>query len=300
MNTSSYGVEKATLIRVPATANLMLDSADRNVIYDASGVPNTTAWSFSLNRPQPLTNGFFTRIGTTEVVLEWCLDNVSAALGNEAIGFVDSSGVSHTTTITGGSWNAAEALQKVALSLDALAVPGYLFDVSANNGFVNFANIHPSPRTFAWLPSKLARQLRLNTGSIPTEQDTFWVVDCPDLRPYRYIDFVCEQLTAVQDVKDASTAPASRDVLCRWYFASQDDVPTNYDAFGFPILPGYTKFVTRRLFNPPKQIKWEQNQQVSGYLQFSVYGDDGNIIQETLGLSQYPSNWLMTLQLSEG
>ena len=57
---------------------------------------------------------------------------------------------------------------------------------------------------------------------------------------------------------------------------------------------GYTRFVRRRLYNPPKQIKWQPNQPM-GNLSFQVYGDDGDLVTADL----LDSNWLMTLQLSE-
>jgi len=66
---SSYGPEKAVTIRYPATANLMIDSSDRNTTR------NPSAWDFQITKNQSIQNGFFTRVGTTEVVLEWCEPN---------------------------------------------------------------------------------------------------------------------------------------------------------------------------------------------------------------------------------
>ena len=300
MNTSAFGVEKGTLIRVPATANLLLDSADRNTITDASGMNISTPWDFVLNRSQPLINGYFTRVGTTEVVLEWCVNNISSLLGNNTFGITDTSGNITTITLDDGSYTVQQALEQIASALNTY-VPGgskYTFDVlreAATNYICKFGNTNPSLRQFRINAGKLAYQLSLNYDNVPTAKQRLFVVNCPDLRPYRYLDFVCEQLTAVQDVKDASTNPSVRDVLCRWYFA--DDVPNQIDGLGFPVLMGYTRFVTRRLFNPPKQIKWEQNQQVGGYLRFTVYSDQNTIVYDG-PISD--SNWLMTLQLTEG
>jgi hypothetical protein len=120
-------------------------------------------------------------------------------------------------------------------------------------------------------------------------------VGCPDLRPTRFIDFVCSQLTYPQQLKDATTQQQTRDVLCRFYFA--EDSPENYDEYGFPILMGYTRFVRRRIFNPPKYIKWDNNLPV-GNLSFQVYGDDGNLLDGT-EVNKERNNWLMTLQLQE-
>ena len=309
MNTSAFGVEKAVLIKVPATANLMIDSFDRPLVQDASGIEISSPWNFQIYRPQSLIQGYFTRIGTTEVVLEWCFPNVSASKGNNKLNFIDSSGVQRQVVLTDGNYTVEQALNGVVELMNVFALPGYTFAVDVDvAGRVALANTAVGGRTFSVVENQLSIQLGIclegNDPNIPlnTPQLVEHLIDCPDLRPFRFIDFTCAQLTAVQDVKDASTDPDGRDVLCRWYFAY--DEQNLLDAYGFPILMGYTKFCTRRIFNPPKQIKWEQNYPV-GSLIFQVYGDDNQIIQyeaPSNGLPFNPdeSNWLMTLQLSEG
>jgi hypothetical protein len=56
---------------------------------------------------------------------------------------------------------------------------------------------------------------------------------------------------------------------------------------------GYRPFNYRRLYNPPKQIRWDNIQPV-GNLTFQVYNDQG-----VLAPMRTTTNWLMTLQLSE-
>ena len=251
MNTSAFGVEKGTLIRVPATANLMVDSANRPVILDASGISNISSpWDFSIVRQQPLINGFFTRVGTTEVVLEWCLDNISPTLQNNFFTVIDNSGVTVTCTMPSAAYTVYDALESVASRLN------FQFQQQGRPNYNFAAAQFPSGQVylgadsnFIIVPTKLSDQLSLTTPGYPTDNADLHFLTCPDLRPYRYLDFVCDQLTAVQDVKDASTAPLVRDVLCRWYFA--DDAPNQLDGFGFPILMGYTRFAQRRIFNPP-------------------------------------------------
>jgi hypothetical protein len=299
MNTSAFGVEKATLIRVPAIANLMVDSEDRPEVLDASGVDLVTPWNFQINKNQQLINGFFSRIGVTEVVLEWCIPNISESLGNQELGIRDSSGVLHIVEVPEGSYTVKGALDSIVDLLTAAAIPGYTWTIAQDAGLVFLDG--GGTRVFSVAASELALKLGLNPLDVTTSPSEARVVQCPDLRPYRYIDFICNQLTAVQDVKDASTAETDRDVLVRWYFAWDEAPPL--DAYGFPILMGYQKFVTRRLYNPPKQIKWEQSQNVGGFLQFQVYGDLGNLVEyKSTAFLNTPdrSNWLMTLQLSEG
>lgn len=293
MNTSAFGVEKATLIRVPATANLMIDSNDRAIIEDASGNELSSPYNFQIAKAQPLINGYFSRVGTTEVVVEYCADNVSTTLGNSTL-TVDVSGIGEITiTVPPATYTVAGCLDAICQEFNDIsgAHGGTTCAVVQSGGqvFLEWSvNGVPESATIPDPTQRLAEQLDLLDGVGAV------LVNCPDLRPYRYWDFVCENLTQVQDVKDASTATYNRDVLCRWYFAWDESPPL--DAYGFPILMGYTRFCARRTFNPPKQIKWEQNVQV-GNLTFSVWGNDGNLVRAATAEN---TNWLMTLQLSEG
>ena len=287
MNTSSFGVEKATLIRYPATANLMIDSADRNTTL------NPSCWDFQITKKQSLINGFFTRVGTTEVVLEWCFNNISSEdpLANSTFN-LDVSGVAlSSTTVPDGIYTVEQLIDALKASFEAQH-SGYTLTIDTADGQTVLTPAGPDGPGPIVLPSSpIASLLDLSVISLGGS-DQALLVGCADLRPFRYIDFVCEQLTSVQDVKDSSTSTTSRDVLNRWYFSYDD--PPQLDGYGFPILMGYTRFCLRRIYNPPKQVKWEQSYPV-GNLRFSVYGDDGEILPFESG-----NNWLMTLQLSEG
>lgn len=290
--------EIATPIRVPSTANLMVDSADRTILLDLSSNRLDSAWNFQITKQKSILNGFFTRIGTTEVVLEWCEENISTKLANTTISF-DISGIApntysgtQTISVLSGFYTVAECLDEIVDRLNDLSgttgttwamvqyQAGYFLE--ATGAFYTVGN------------ERLAQQLDMSDAvSISlSATETGFIPECADLRPYRYIDFVSPALTYAQDVKDSSTAPSDRDVLCRWYFSYDEQAPL--DAYGFPILMGYTRFCIRRIFNPPKQIKWESNLPV-GNLNFEVYNDLGKILAQ----SSPKSNWLMTLQVSE-
>lgn len=277
--------EKATTIRMPSTANLMVDSADRNEAVFPS------AFNFQIQKNQSILNGFFTRIGTTEVVLEWCQDNIG--LSNNTLVF-DISGVggntyfdSVTITIGTGFYTVEQLLDAIVSALNALTgTTGADFAIATGGGIVA---LDCSGAEFGVQDSPLAQQLGIFTGGLEFPGVN---ITCPDLRPYRYIDFVSSQLTYAQDLKDTTTSTVERDVLCRWYFSW--DVPPQLDAYGFPILMGYTRFCLRRIFNPPKQIKWDSNLPI-GNLTFQVYDEEGVLLPN----SGNDTQWLMTLQVSE-
>lgn len=292
--------EQVITIRQPATANLMIDSADRNDSY-------SSPFDFQITKPAALMNGFFSRIGTTEVVLEWCEHNITDVESrlNTKISF-DLSGSGGNTyadtqviSLLPGSYTVADTLDAIVVELNDLSgTTGMTFLIEQYGGATYLQSTGGSFKIpfddQAAEGSVLASQLEII-------QETFTgarLISCPDLRPYRYIDFVSQQLTYNQDLKDATSNNIVRDVLCRWYF--DDDVPEALDAYGFPILMGYKNFCRRRTFSPPKQIRWSNNQSI-GNLSFQVYG-----WIPFIGLTLLPivpdgedSNWLMTLQMSE-
>jgi hypothetical protein len=289
----SFGTEKAITFRQPATANLMIDSADRD--EDVYSSP----WDFQIVKRQSVQNGFMTRLGTTEVVLEWCEPNISSSFGNNTI-VVDICGtglaLNQTITFPDGFYTVADVLNYFARALtDLSGTTGTVFTVQ------QFSNsqvaILPTPDTHEIKITEdtpLSLKLGFAAGVYLPELDVY---ECADLRLYRYIDFTSAQLTYCQDLKDNTTANIERDVLCRWYMAY--DNQNNLDEYGFPILMGYEKFVIRRLFNPPKQIKWDTNLPL-GNLIFNVYDDQGTQLKDlSPGGQGQTSEWLMTLQLSE-
>lgn len=271
----SFGSDKGVTTKPSSTANLMIDSADKP--------PLVNPFNFQITKPQALLNGYFNRIATTEVVLEWAVENLQ---GDTLL--LDISGATIRSTVTFGDPFAA-TFSTVAQFLNL--IPGTYNGVTlAITQIGNVVRIQSTGGRIQVVASSMATKLGLVVGLGLVTSVRIGVLQPPDLRRYRYVDIVSPQLTVCQDVKDASTAPQVRDVLCRWYFA--EDNQETLDALGFPILMGYQPFFRRRLFNPPKQIKWDNNLPV-GNLNFEVYGNDGAIVR---GLG---SNFLMTLQLSE-
>jgi len=291
--------ERVLTIRQPSTANLLVDSADRNPAY-------ASPFDFQIVKPNSIMNGFFTRVGTTEVVLNWCEPNItsSASRLNNTV-TLDLSGTgantyvgTQTVTLQDGHYTVKEALDDLVDELNDLSgTTGITFAITAGNGGTFLTSTDGVFRILVASQggSALAQQLDIVSAIFVDTR----IIRCPDIRPYRYIDFVSQQLTYNQELKDATTNSLVRDVLCRWYFA--DDVPEALDAYGFPILMGYKTFCRRRIFSPPKQITWSNNIPV-GNISFQVYG-----WAPTVGLTSVPitqvgqmnTNWLMTLQMSE-
>lgn len=297
--------EKTTTFRQPSTASLFIDSQDR------PNASTTYPWDFQITRNNSILNGFFTRIGTTEVVLEWFLGNAQAigdidveidASGTETISF----GASTDYFLTyEGALNAFVASCNDAFGFP-VHVPG---SAPPANGFFVETGFFPTAS-----PSGVAVALNVANASVDFELNgpgcpkmgfaqglmiPLQPIFKPDLRLVRYLDFVSTPLTALQELKDSTTQVINKDVLVRWYF-DWDDQPI-LDGYGFPILMGYTPFTLRRSFSPPKQIRWDPTQPL-GNLSFQVFTDTNKLLTE-LEENDIPedgkSNWLMTLQISE-
>lgn len=278
--TTFLPAEKGMTIRQPSTANLMLDSVDGTL-------GASTSANFQITRNQALLNGFFTRLGVTEVVLEWNEPNVSSNLGRNSV-VITMNGTPTTLTLPTGFYTVQTALQAIVALANAIPAFGRTLTVTGASGI---AQITSSTNTDVFsFGGALGTLLGIEGPSVGGVLTT--VAGQQDLRPYRYLDFVSQQLTYNQDLKDASTAQVVRDVLVRWYMA-WDEQPL-LDGFGFPILMSYTPFAARRLFNPPKQIRWDNIQPV-GNLSFQVYPNYGTAIANLSPETQ----WLMTIQASE-
>lgn len=293
--TDFFPVEKGTPIRNPSSANFLISSKDRTT-FDLSG---GNACDFQITKTNSLLNGFFTRIAPNEVVLDWCIDNVSSYWNNNLI-YVDISGAPPTQKsylVPSGQYTVKQVLD---LIVAGLSTGGYTFSLSTTTSGLQAisATSGGSPVTFKF---KSVSNSGINVANLPTQLnlklDTYGVsfaVDCPKLLPTQYIDFVSPGLTYNQEVKDGSTSLKTTDILFRWYFAWDTPEPT--DAYGYPIYQGYKRFVQRREIPFPKQIRWSANQPI-GNLAFQVLDDEGNILNPNLAVGEV--EWFMTLLASE-
>jgi len=280
-------------IRQPAVSNLMVDSLDRTPYDFAAGTYSTPSSDFTISKNQSILNGFFHRIATTEVVVDWAVPNIQSGAGfnNKNFTVQVGSGSPATVTLPDGFYTVEQVLDRLVTLLNVAAL-GATFSIVAGPPVALSATA-----PFTIIETTLSNQLELTPGVSATSQ----IILSPDLRLATYMDFISPSLTYNQELKDAATTVSDQNVLCRWYFAW--DNPPTYDLYGFPILQGYSQFVERRLFNPAKQIRWESNMPI-GQLQFQVTsGFNGALLNRQFGYIQGGGaclfNWLMTLQVSE-
>ena len=254
---------KGTNFRFPSTANLYIDSLDR-----ADG---TSSADFIINKPQNILTGFFTRLALTEITLDWNIPNVISGVNNE---FIIRIGSTNTpVVIDTGFYSVAECVTAISDALNTALGAG-TFSLVANSRGVALTK---TAGTFAILSTPLSVQLGSQvslTGGTYTLGTSFTFF-APVLLNTKYIDITSNQLTYCQDLKDASTAQNTKDVVFRWFFAW--DGETTYDTYNYPILQGYRAFLQRRSISFPKQIKWDNIQPI-GQLGFQVYDSLGELL----------------------
>ena len=264
-------------IRNPSTANLFIDSIDRTSGYSGN---------FVINLKNSILNGFFHRLGIAEVILDWCVDNISAATFNNTL-TISVGGATHTVTLPDGSYTVQQCLDALVVALNA-AGTGLTFSITQGPGYKELS----ATAGFRILEGNLQTELNLFVDA----DGTAFAVRCPKLLPYTYVDFVSPELTYNQALKDAGTNSHIRDSLYRWNFA-WDNIPAPLDSYGYPIYQGYQSFICRRVLPFPKQIRWMNNMPV-GQISFQLYTSQGDLLT-TGQASGGEVEWNMTLLVSE-
>ena len=284
--------DRATTTRPASTANLAVDSLDR-----AQYVGSGTSSDFTINKPQSLFNGFFTRIAMNEIVLDWCIPNISSYVDNNIFQVITAGPVTTSVQLPSGNYTVADVLDTlVALLNTALGPATFRLEDKYGAAWVTGTSYGPvflaesAGANFTILPGPLQEQLDVQANVAGSA----FPVTCPKLLPYYYIEFVSSQLTYNQDLKDNTTSAVNRDILYRWVFAN-DNVPQALDRYGYPILQGYQPFILRRYLSYPKQIAWEPAQPI-GQLSFQVYTSDGGVLNVAglQGEMEYQLNLLVT------
>lgn len=296
--TEFIAVDRATAIRQPATANLLVDSLDRN------NVNTTTAADFLINKSYSLMNGYFTRIAATEFVLEWNEPNLSAnpyGNGNSNLRvqlLIISGGTpgTYNFNVPAGFYTVAQYIDTIITFINASSgATGLTLTLTTSAGGWTYIS-GTAGISWAINPGVVIESLANPVPVVVPSGGKLYLNGVADMRLYKYIDVVSYQLTNNQTVKDGTTGSAQRDVLLRYYM--DWDTQPILDKYNYPIYMGYTAFQNRRAYNPPKQIRWEPNQPI-GQIGFQLYPNSG-IVSNVIYLADATgTNWRMTLQVSE-
>jgi hypothetical protein len=306
-------VGSAVSVRPSATALFTVNSADR---YGGNDVRRqtlvaTTPYDFTIRKNESLLNGFFTRMGITEISFPMSLPNCDGSSSRMAILYTPAGGVEASSIFTaGGFFTPAEisaALQVKIRSLDpsfATATVQY-----GANGLPQFIITMPAGATVSFAPIA-------TTGGLPfpynqnqiqmydmfgftlanaLAQQNVVIGNFTYFQKYQYLDIVSTLLTGNQNLKDSTTAPIDRNILCRLYV----DYENSYNVPPFDPLfapAGTTPFTIYRKFPIPKFVQWDVKQPV-GQLNFQVFDQDGFLIKSDPQFQDM--DWKMSMLVSE-
>jgi len=317
-------------IRPPATALLTISSEDRfkNYTEKNNSVPgsyNYSPYDFTITKNESIMNGFFTRLGVSEVVFPTgAIPNIGPTTNKIEIQYNSSiTTLSSIIQLNEGFYTPSTLVGEIQANVRGtsdllssftmfygrdetyetpLPVITYATNHSTDTDITDIS-FNPLPYNSSLYPyNDNTRQLfnllgfgKFNT--IPYANGWSGVTYCQGTR---YVDIVCPQLSYNQSLKDTSSQSIVRDSLCRLYL-----VPDSYNDYVLPNNPSYAPPGTvpqliYRNFNSPKQINWTPNQPV-GQLTFQVYDDCGNLIKpyDNGGGVQNNADWQMTLQVTE-
>jgi len=308
-------------VRPSSTSLLCIDSEDRYVSYNASRIGTISPYNFTINKSESLMNGFMTRVGVTEISFPWTIPNINNKTNIIRVGVTIGAGAVTYQNIglVTGFYTPAELATSLTTLINNAFVglgltlgygnnnsPSFAYEVTAGNTIL----FEPLPYNSATYPygtqSKQLFDILGFTGDnqLPEEAAAGGFTLCQAIR---YVDIVCPQLTYNQALKDTMSQSIVRDTLCRLYLNSAPGISSTTapgsDSF---CPPGCAPTIIYRDFMHPKQIQWLPNQPIPGYLQFQVYDDTGDLLDNSLPVvsaatytNAQSSDWSMTLQISE-
>jgi hypothetical protein len=327
-----------TTQRLPSTSVLAINSEDRFKDLAESrlsrGAPGSNPlkqnpYSFLITKNESIMNGFFTRLGLTEVVLPWVIPNINGKTDKIRILYDISGGASGEEYILleSGFYRPAELATALQTAVrDTLSgIDARFADFTVIYGYLNipsflYSTEDPELRVaFLPVPTNLDPAAPFNESYIYDAANTRQLFDvlgftAPSNTSLKesesggitfcqaidYVDVVCTQLTSNQALKDTMSQQIARDVLCRIYITGNDvnNVPPSSANF---CPPGCAPFTVYRNFSQPKQIQWLPNQPVQSSLQFDLFDDMGNPLSDSLPsyVADNRTNWSFTILVSE-
>lgn len=317
--------QAALTVRPPSSSLLAVDSEDRFssfTVGDATigGVPtalNVSPYDFTITKNESLMNGFFTRVGVTEVNFPWGIPNVNRKTQTVGIDYTGLSGDGSITLEIAAGFYTPVALASAIQSAVRIAAAPNLATFTMTYGTDNTPRFQYATNTaelIAFSPNTY------NSTSYPfpsTQKQLFNVMGMTTLNQTqatsgasaytfcqftRYVDIVCTQLTNNQALKDQMSQTVARDSLCRIYLGDANipgNVATGNDGSDIALAPifcppGCAPFTIYRNFTHPKQIQWLPNQPIPGFLRFTVYDDSGAPLSEAVAGINAPTSGVPT------
>lgn len=311
--------------RPPSSALLCIDAADRYSNYtdraDDISAPFNSAYDFTITRSASIMNGFFTRIGVSEVVFPWTIPNINARTNSIVFGYTIAPAptVRVDIDLDDGFYTPAQLAARIQVLVRAVNPALNAFTItygiqtvdvaaSVNRPIFEYKSNNPAVQVYfeAQPDNSFYNENRIqlfdlmgfsSLNELPELEAIGYDTYC---QYTRYIDIVCSQLTNSQALKDTMTQKTARDVICRIYIGDAAGVQSTVSPSSATFCPpGCAPTTIYKNFSVPKYIQWIPNQPVPGYLRFEVYDQDGFSLKELESLFARQNDWSMTLLVSE-
>jgi hypothetical protein len=276
--------QEVQTIRHPSSSALLIDSLDRystGFPFNVNSLISSSQWT--LQKPNYVLNGYFTRVALTQVQFFWNLPTIITGYNDQMQ--ITTDGNTYTITLDQGFYNANQIADAIITELNALGT-GTTFTAPAItappcsiiiNGDDSFTIEQPSHSA-----SRVGRFYQ-TAGFIPQSSvlvsgvHTIGTPAIATLLPTRFVDITSHYLTKFQRVKDASTLSSgdSQNILSRVYaFSGMSDTTwppvTTTTLSTSPYTTTWNwdvpaPFVVVQDYTSPKNIAWSPDEAISNF-----------------------------------
>lgn len=300
-------------------------NGDVTVYTNEAGLPPPASdYRYSLQRP--IMNGYFTRLGASQVNLDWSVPNIIKDFNNEIKVAVPNFSTL-TVNLAPGFYSGPDLAANISTATNnALATAGYSFnpsgfDTAWNDTFcgvaVQFLNASTINTGFCFDTTTLsgdekrkvlttydtigvnypATQSTLvytdGTGAVQSSINTGFLLNKYKAPYTSYIDIISDKLSQYMKVKDGETAQAPETNVLARIFTSPPNQSQTFDADGNTL--GTRPF--RLVWDPNtmKWFKWSPNEAVFDF-DIQVKDEYGNLVPWS---GRFPFEFNMTMLASE-
>jgi hypothetical protein len=264
---SELATDVGQTIRYPSNSILTINSRDRYLTVAQKATNPTTPYNFTVTKSESLFNGFFTRIGLTEVNFPFLLPNINARSNSIFVQIASSVGPavqSTTILLSYGFKNPADIAGQLETALDtwiaSLGAPftnvqttvkySGQYGITFNGTYVapfsflivldNTAGAGTVSLTLSQDPTKLNFNNLYSLMGFPGITTGLAIVAAPasysatfsgaptSCAFTSYVDIVSRRLVAYQNLYDTTSSAINRNLICRLYINTDNNtLPTS-------------------------------------------------------------------------
>lgn len=300
----------AVVNRPAAYAELLVDSTDRydNGYPTVTGITTSSDWTTRLQ--QIVLNGYFTRLGVTQIQFHWNLPTIITGYNDQLVVQVTAgAGVGvGAVTIPQGYYTPtalATALQGLLNAQPTVGAAtwtvtfsnltgGFILSVAGAGSLFNIFN-NPNLRGKRFLETAGLQYFTSPPAAV-------FNGNTPTMLPTRFVDICSSTLTKFQRVKDTTTLknPTISNIIARIYPVAPN---TRININGATALtdtnsPGSYPFTICIDYNNPKWIKWEPQEALSNF-DLQLRDQNGNLLPFDTTNFSYGCEYQLTIVASE-